>query len=68
MAGTRLCSLARRHQTIDGAPRSGNLAINEKLPPMVSPVLRIGKSGRSLGCSSREMPSWVIPSSRARRT
>ena len=48
--------------------RSGNLAIRERLPPMASTVFRSVESSRSLRCSSRETPSWLMPSSRARLT
>ena len=42
--------------------RSGNVAISERLPPMASTVLRSVESSRSLRCSSRETPSWLMPS------
>ena len=43
--------------------RSGNRATRDRLPPIASIVLRNVESNRSVRCSSRETPSWVMPSS-----
>ena len=45
--------------------RSGKRAISDRLPPIASTVLRSVDSKRSLRCSSREIASWLMPSSRA---
>jgi len=39
--------------------------MSERLPPIASTVLRSVDSNRSLRCSSRDMASWLTPSSRA---
>ena len=45
--------------------RSGNVAMSERLPPIASTVRRRVESKRSLRCSSRETPCWLMPSTRA---